>query len=334
MAHNPKLNVYTLQLNPQNDSVQTFRDLFKYKYNKDAFCSDDDLFKLYFQDFVNGIGDKKFRKDSKNKKVIGKVNSSSVSVPLFPQNNAYIDGVIEGGKYGIRREFADTDDKNNKSVISENNAVLDQYYILIYTPLNSQFGFLLIQSYTEETVQDSIKNFVRSFFSCENYFYNIKIEPYVPRKIVEKYMKASRISMFGFTTKTSLTESLRDNIQIKGQTFEVEIKIKPLETSLNPYSDETAQVFDALGEIEFDGRPLNEGQSKAYVTDDKKRKAHYDIERGLKENVRPTIFLEDEGIVCDKETGVPDFKAIQSYCVSVLEEIKQEFNQQAEIHEF
>lgn len=334
MSHNPKLNVYTLQLNPQDDSVQTFRDLFKCKYNKDASVSDNELFKKYFEDFVNGIGDKDFRKDSKNKKVIGKVNSSSVSVPLRPTNDACIDGVIEGGKYGIRREFADTNDKSHKNIISENNAVLDQYYIMVYTPLNSQFGFLLIQSYTEETVQDSIKNFIRTFFSCENNFYNIRIEPYVPQKVIEKYMNASKISMFGFTTKTSLSESLRNDKQIKGQTFEVEIRIKPLESSINPYSEEASQIFDAISEKVFDGRQLKEGQGKAYVIDDKKRRAHYDMERDLKENVRPTIYLEDAGVTCDENTGIPDFKAIQTYCVEILEEIKQEFNKQTEIHEF
>ena len=131
MAHNPKLNVYTLRLNPKDESVETFRDLFKLKYNCDISLSDNDLFTLYFQSFVNGIGDDNFRKDTKNKKVIGTVKNSNIAIPLFPHDKQYIDGVIEGGKYGIRREYADTDNKQDKKIIGENNAVLDQYYILL-----------------------------------------------------------------------------------------------------------------------------------------------------------------------------------------------------------
>lgn len=334
MAHNPKLNIYTLQLSPKNDEMATFRDLFRCKYNADIHTSDDELFKLYFENFVNGLGDDDFRKDTKNKKVLGITNNSKDGsiFSLFSKNNSIIDGVIEGGKYGIRREYADTDNKSDKKIINENNAVLDKYYILIYTPLNSGFGFLLIQSYTEESIQDSLKDFIKSFYSCENEFNNIRIEPYVPHTIVEKYMKGSKISMFGFTTKTSIPSSMRNNIQVKGQTFEVEVKIKPLDSFLNPFSEETAQIYNEIGGKIFDGRPLNEGRGKAYVMDEKRRKAHYDIEEEIKK-IRPTIYLEDEGIIIDEKTGLPNFKQIQKYCLGLLEEIKVEFNKNQNINE-
>jgi hypothetical protein len=333
MAHNPKLNVYTLRLNPKDESVETFRDLFKLKFNCDSVVSDSDLFTQYFQALVNGIGDKNFRKDTKNKKVIGTVKSSDIAIPLFPHDNQYIDGVIEGGKYGIRREYADTDNKQDKKTIGENNAVLDQYYILLYTPLNSKIGFLLVQSYTEESIQDSFKNFIYTFFSCENFFYNIVIEPFVPQSIVDKYMKETSIRMFSFTTKTALSSSLRDNVQIKGQTFEVEIKIKPLDEKLRPNAKETSQIIKAVGDKLFDGKPLNEGKTKAYIEDTKSRKANYDIDKEIN-SIRPTIYLEDVGIVPDKTTGLPDFKAIQTYCLTVLQDVKDEFKKKQNISEF
>lgn len=333
MAHNPKLNVYTLRLNPKDESVETFRDLFKLKFNCDSVVSDSDLFTKYFQALVNGIGDKNFRKDTKNKKVIGTVKSSDIAIPLFPHDNQYIDGVIEGGKYGIRREYADTDNKQDKKTIGENNAVLDQYYILLYTPLNSKIGFLLVQSYTEESIQDSFKNFIYTFFSCENFFYNIVIEPFVPQSIVDKYMKETSIRMFSFTTKTALSSSLRDNVQIKGQTFEVEIKIKPLDEKLRPNAKETSQIIKAVGDKLFDGKPLNEGKTKAYIEDTKSRKANYDIDKEIN-SIRPTIYLEDVGIVPDKTTGLPDFKAIQTYCLTVLQDVKDEFKKKQNISEF
>lgn len=332
MAHNPKLNVYTLRLKPQNDSVQTFRDLFRGKYHESSSTPDTELFKKYYEDFVNEIGNDSFRKDQKHKKVLGLVNETG-NIPLLPKDDTYIDGVIEGGKYGIRREYADTDNKNDKKIIEENSAVLDRYYILLYTPLNSQYGLLFIQSYTEESVQDSFKDFLCKFFSCDGLFYNMVVESFVPQKIIEKYMNETNIRMFSFITKTSLSGVLRDDTQIKGQTFEVEIKIKPLDEKLQPNTKKTSQIIKAIGDKLFDGKPLKEGKAKAYVEDSKKRKANYDIEKELN-NIRPTIYLEDAGIVPDKKTGLPNFKSIQSYCLELLKDIKEEFKKKQDIHEF
>lgn len=334
MAHNPKLNVYLLKLNPKNDSVQTFRDLFKSKFSLDLLSSDEEVFKKYHEKFVNGVGDKDFRKDSKSKKVLGIAKNSDVFLPVLPHDNTYIDGVIEGGKYGIRREYANTENKEEKQVIEPNNAVLDKYYILLYTPLNSQFGFMLAQSYTEESIQDSLNDFIRTFFSCENDFYNIIIEPFVPKKLQEKYINNSSVRLFSFSTKVGLPETLRDNIQIKGQTFEVEIKLKPLDYALNPESEVTGQIYEELCEKEFDGIPLKDcDKRKVFVKDLKDRKANYDIEQEIRK-IRPTIYLEDEGIVPDENTGLPDFKQIQEFCIKTLEDIKEEFfSKSINIHE-
>lgn len=334
MAHNPKLNVYTLKLNPKNDSFEIFRDLFKSKYALKSTISDKDIFLAYHQNFVNGIGDKEFRKDTKNKKVLGTIqqNTDKSILPILSKNNIYIDGVIEGGKYGIRREYADTENKEDKKIIGENNAVLDKYYILLYTPLNSQFGFLLVQSYTEESIQDSLKDFIKNFFSCEDDFYNIIIEPYVPRKIIDKYMKESSIRMFSFTNKVGLSDTLRNNVQIKGQTFEVEIKLKPLDYTLNPDEDSTVEILKEFGEKYFDDIQLKECKRKAYISDKKNRKANYDIEQDIKK-IRPTIYLEDAGIIPDDITGLPDFKKIQEYCLDILNDLIIEFNKPSDIYE-
>jgi hypothetical protein len=333
MANNPKLNIYTLRLNPKNDSVQTFRDLFKSKFTMNLYADDDAVFKKYYATFINGIGDKEFRKDNKNKKVLGTTDSTNTSfLQVLPQKCTYIDGVIEGGKYGIRREYADTDNKKEKTIIGENKAVLDKYYILLYTPLNSQYGFLLVQSYTEESIQDSLKDFIRTFFSCEDDFYNIIIEPFVPQEFIENYMRSTSVRMFSYTTKIGLPQTLRNNIQIKGHTFEVEIKLKPLDTELRPDSESTSQIYEEFGEKYFDTIQLKECKKRAYVVDSKQRKANYDIEQEIKK-IRPTIYLEDVGIESDSETGLPDFIAIQKYCLKLLDEIKEEYNSKSEIYE-
>ncbi len=46
------------------------------------------------------------------------------------------------------------------------------------------------------------------------------------------------------------------------------------------------------------------------------------------------IYLSDEGITSDEQTGLPDFKAIQEYCHKLLKEIKAERNINQDIYEF
>ena len=87
MALNPKLNVYVVTLNPKDkDSNPTFRDFFKEKYNVDTTVGDDELKKMFFQEFLNTVGKSEFRKDKASKKVIGvsEYNESSGKSSLNP----------------------------------------------------------------------------------------------------------------------------------------------------------------------------------------------------------------------------------------------------------
>ena len=326
MSHNPKLNVYTLRIKPKENVSKTFRDLIKLKFSISS-SEDNEIFRQYFEIIKNEIGNDTFREDKNNKKVLGVTDSY---VPIRPHNNTYIDGVIEGGKYGIKREYANTENKQDKRIITEKDAVLDKYYFLLYTPLNATLGFLLIQSYTEETIQDSLKVFIKNFFQDPNYF-KISIEPYVPENIIEKYIETSHIKMFRFTRRIQLSESLRNNVQIESNEFEVEINIKPLNTNLKPGTEYTDKILKELEKKEFDNIQLREGKGKAYIEDRKGKKANFNIEQEFK-RIKPTIYLEEEGITTDS-SGLPDFRQVREYCTNLLSELIEEFKN-TDIHEF
>lgn len=62
------------------------------------------------------------------------------------------------------------------------------------------------------------------------------------------------------------------------------------------------------------------------------RNANYDIAKDIK-SLRPTIYLEDEGISIDKDTGQPNFEEIKRYVLDLLEEVKIEYNGYENIEE-
>lgn len=337
MAHNPKLNVYILTLNPKKEEVATFRDLFKMKYNCDIKLEDSKVFEKFFADFLNNAGKDEFKNDKKSKKVLGvsKLDKDADNYSISPILDKFIiQGVLDGGKYGILREFADIDNKENKQTLDGKKAVLDKFYICFCTPLNSKYGYLLIQSYTEETIQEPIKDYIKQLLLCEDSFYHTIIEPYVPAKFVEKFKKDAKVRLFSYSSKVGVPEVLRDEkVIVKGQAFEVRIELTPIGQALKPNTEELNELMNAIDNKSFDDFKLNTFKKKVFIEDDKSRKANYDIERELS-SIKPTIYLEDEGIKVDENTGLPDFGEIKSFCLSLLDEIKKEFDKKVDIHEF
>ena len=338
MALNPRLNVYVVTLNPKDkDSNPTFRDFFKEKYNVDTTVGDDELKKKFFQEFLNTVGKSEFRKDKASKKVIGvsEYNESSGKSslnPLFTRD--VIEGIIDGGQYGVLRAYADVDDKTQKTALGTNKAVLDKFYICLCTPLNSQFGFLLLQSYTEASIQEPVKNFIMDLLKSEEKYYAVRIEPFVPKKFVEKFKKESKIRMFTYRSKVGVSNIMRDNkLLLKGQSFEVEITIRPIEDEFLPGTEQTQALAEQLSAKQFDQVSLGDyNDCSVYIQDKKERKAHYDVSKDI-QTIRPTIYLADEGITVDEETGQPDFGQIKDFTLSLLDEVKREYNGNEDIEE-
>ena len=72
MAHHPKLSVYIVTLKPRKKEEQkSFRDFLREKYTGDSMTSNGELLQRLFEDFINKVGQDKFNKDDKSKKVIG-----------------------------------------------------------------------------------------------------------------------------------------------------------------------------------------------------------------------------------------------------------------------
>lgn len=336
MALNPIMNVYTLTLNPKDkNSNPTYRDLFKSKFHSDCNLTDEQLFNSFFQSFLNKIGKSNFRNDTKHKKVIGvsEYNPDNEESSLhLHSTSAFIEGIIDGGQYGISRAYADVNNKEHKQDLSVNQAVLDKFYICVCTPLNSANGFLFLQSYTESSIQESVKLFIKEVLSSDT-FYDIIIQPYVPNHIIEQYKQKASIRMFSFKSKIGISDSLRVNQTIQNNSFNIEIRISPIGDNLDPTSSETRNVISRLKDLIFDGVHIGDYQEKkVYLKDDNDKKVHYNIEDEIKK-IKPTIYLKNEGISVDEITGQPDFNQIKNFTIRLLTTVKDEYDSDEDIQE-
>ena len=129
MALNPILNVFQIQLNPTKEEYKTFTDFYNQKFS----IQNDE--KLLFQSLcakiIQELGDKEFKKDTISKKVVGVKKTKKLNNTLKLHSDKYIlEGIIEGGKYDNLREYADINNKDSRSLLDRNKAVLDLYYLL------------------------------------------------------------------------------------------------------------------------------------------------------------------------------------------------------------
>lgn len=127
---------------------------------------------------------------------------------------------------------------------------------------------------------------------------------------------------------------MRENeLLLKGQAFDIEIKITPVEDQFFPGTDAVEALSGELAAKQVDGVVLGDfEQQSVYIQDGQEHKAHYDITKEIK-SIRPTIYLKDEGVSVAEETGQPDFTQIKSFTLNLLEEVKQEYNGHEEIEE-
>ena len=323
MAYHPKLNVYIITLKPKNEGEKsTVRDFLQEKYFLPEHTPDKELLRKLFEDFVNLVGQNEYYIDDKNKKVIG-IDDGGILPLCLSSEQWIIDGVIEGGKYGILREYADKGIKMKKMIILPTNAVLDKYYILLNPILNDSYAILLVQSYSEESIQGSVNTLVNKLFGSSASFHKAKMEPFVPKRLKERYLANAVVRMFSFTTPLPLSEDLREAIPEANQEFEVEVRIKPKRMAMSVDSQGTQDVIDAFGTKMVDGRVLSEGKGRVFMTDASDRNANYEIEKGLA-SIRPTIYLLDEDVDTDPETGRPNFNMIKEFSRGLLPEIKRE----------
>ena len=182
-----------------------------------------------------------------------------------------------------------------------------------------------VHTLTESSIQDPVKNFITDLLKWEDDFYAVRIEPFVPKKFVEKFKQDAKIRMFSYRSKIGVSQIMRENeLLLKGQAFDIEIKITPIEDKFLPGTESVEALAGALAEKQVDGVGLGDfEQQSVYIQDGKEHKAHYDISKEIK-SIRPTIYLVDEGVYVDEETGQPDFTQIKDFTLNLLEEVKQE----------
>lgn len=328
MAHEPKLTAYTIELKPANTEVEnTNRLLFRNKIQEanENPIADSYIFTEVFRKFISALDTPEMYSDVTNKKCMTAnqtdIESEDVNSNIFLHSDQFImEGRVEGGSYGRKRNKTSTVDKTNKTGVSERDAITDDFYFLLYCPLHSSKSILLLQSYSDDSIDSVMKKFWLNFLSFPTVFNQPSIKRFVPRAIIDDFKTNATVSSLTFTSDI-LGETLLGKTSTRTtRNYRVTVKVSPISEDLS--LDEFNQTVEPLQNTFFTKlMRLGDFTKKQGTLRDNITNKTSPFDLGSSFEVQPSILLSKYITIQGDET---DFDRIRDYSFSLLESIKSE----------
>lgn len=327
MAHEPKLTVYTISIKPvSNDIEKTNRCLIR---NIIGEANDNELIDSYiigelFRKFIAALDTPEMFSDTKTKRCMT-ANQPNIEDPNVNPNivlhtqQCIIEGVIEGGAYGRKRNKTSILDKSEKSNVNERDAITEDFYFLIYFPLQSHKMTLLIQSYSDDSIDGVMKKFWQNFFSYPTKFHQPTLKRFVPLAIIEDFKENATVCGLTFITEIPGETLLAGHTQTN-RNYKITVQVTPTGEGIS--LEEFEQIIVPIQNTFFD-RILKLGQftRKKGTLKDTSTQVKSPFDLGTSFEIQPSILLSKYITINNSEE---DFPRIRTYCFRLLENIKYE----------
>ncbi|MBT0560463.1 hypothetical protein J5308_07060 [Riemerella anatipestifer] len=237
----------------------------------------------------------------------------------FHSTSYIIEGIVEGGAYGKKRRKTSTTNKHLKSEVTERDAITDDFYFLIYTPLESDKSILLIQSYTDDNIDSVMKKFWKNFLTHPSLFRQPSITKYIPKNIIEDFKNGATISNLTYSTEIPSTSLLGSSIDFQTRNFKVTVKIEPTKDGIT-YS-EFDEIITPIENSMFKNLRLGVFNKKKGALKDNETGKSSPFQLDNNFAIKPSIILSKYITINHDDS---DFIRIKDYCFEILENIKQE----------
>lgn len=325
MSLKPKIEFFTVRLNPKNEEVKTFRDFVIDELKGKESDDNETIYKKLFKHFMKGLEDNQIAKSEKLRKEIKLVKSSKNrflnSKPSFQSEKYYISGVINGGYFG--KEGILTSKETDHS-INRDMSVLYYYYVFMYLPLDYKEGFIIVHSNSkEENVTNIYKHFCERLFVGQNYKVS-KASYFTPKVFQEEFLNHSYLSHLTFKNTIIDDYDSRKGVSDKVNKYKVNLVITPdTEDKVSFFNTESLREFfgsiyfgrkDRQIELgDFEGSSVTLQNSK----DNSEKTFNWNIE---KQDFIPVVYLNGR-IERFNADGTPHFDELDSYCQDLFERV-------------
>lgn len=319
-----KLEVFKLTLK-ETDKIDdpNFRNLFNLKFlDREEEIDDAELLGRYNK-FLSEELDNKGEYHQINRK--SKRAFSLSNAPTLNSKENYVYGFVKGGFKGDNKTSSSIKDKDNSESL-DNKVINNEHFFLLYTPLNSNIGFLIFQSYPQESIRLEFVNFLsKNIFRHRGSYNKIEAEAYLTKSIKDEFKNGATVSRMTFTDRV-----LKDVISEKKSfanepdQYRIKVVIEPIgENKLSYNNFDRFSFFEKIKNKKVFNKTLGSYAKKKGQLSKNGDKTAFTI--GGTEDILPIVRL-GSGYLDDKE--IPNFESIKKYCFKLLEEVKDEFYEQ------
>lgn len=323
MAHEPKLEVYKLYISAAATTAdRSFGGFLEKKYPSTDFKLKT-AYKTLFQDLITSI-DTSFVLNAYRQKGLRIDENDSASTERsirIKTTGQIISGRIKGGRYGQQRSIGNTSRPTQGFTrIKTTDIVLDSFYFLLYTPYGSNKGVLMIQSYSDDQINDVFINWLRSNLKGPG-FNKPNLELYCPVKLQNEFKDKSAVKELKFTNDI-LLEEIDAAETITTESFTISISIR---------ANEDGEKLSNLDNFVKHFKSFRFGSKKKEVTlEEFKRQTgtlyngthQSSFELGGEIDIKPTIYLKSK--IDQQADGTPKWDSLDKFCLELLEDIKGE----------
>jgi len=341
MAHDVKIDCFSVKFRSlkrdengkRNEEIVLIQNLFDHLSVMKG-TSDLSEFQFLFQQYINSF-DGKFSVNEKTNKGI----SLQYEKLQFHALQQIISGSFEGGVTGQGGSIRENDDTSDENAIFYSAKSLNSkpYYFLLYLPYESNTGILLVQSFSSSSSTDAFKTHFQTVIKrILNNEYSPIISTMVMPEAIENMKRASSLAKITLR-KMNLPSDIADRLVTQfseGDTLHIELKLtgtwldKIKEkigitddqrfSEVQIINDENDSALDALG---FDG-----SEDVLYEFEKDGRKTT--VKRSKNFEWEPSFYPEKSAVPMDAANKFPVFKNLNSYCIDLLDKIKNDIGVQ------
>jgi hypothetical protein len=341
MAHEPKLEIYTLTLKCNKEGIKgDFRDLFREKLDYSKLpkpYSEEDIFQVYYKNFIDSISKKDYNQNTNKQKGFSiayehTTNGTKTRASSPINETTTLTGILDGGHFGRKRNLGKINNALKGKEINKNNIVGDFYYFLLFTPLNHNVGILMVQVYSQDKISDVFCEYLEDYFS-EHKIFKCECKPYIPDSLKDKYLKGATLSSFKFSTGWIVKGDFEEDIPNEYE-LEVKVEIKDNNSQRVPLN-KLKSLLNVFGKskVQIEGgieKSLDDFKEKRAKIESKDKV--FSIEFDKEDKIKPVLYLSEYDI--DIVDGVPNFDKVDVFCRELLKEIQQKLLPKNAITEF
>ncbi|KYG80321.1 hypothetical protein AWW67_09060 [Roseivirga seohaensis] len=261
-----------------------------------------------------------FKKDEEGNKAV-----KVASVYSYNEAEQRIDLMLNGGLIGVEREIFNEDGVLIGKVEKE-HITSTPFYVMMYTPVDMKYGFLLVQSYSDLTITSAFYDLLQLFFRDRGISFSPF--PHVPKKLREEYLKGSvtkKITFLNSKPTTSAKAKFNEVIPVEAN-YRLRLVLEGLDEEAKKsigrvQKSDLKRVISTL---------LNKDATKAESEDYEVQMTFQSADGRITTakmskdfQVIPTLYLPSE--LLDNHSQ-PDFKKMKGYCLGLVNEMLSEDN--------